>query len=444
MADACFTARASTREHVRSSIAKLTLLTNASGQYNHDHATTFIAGIHRILRETYNPGDPGNGMDKLCVASNAIARIKSTTVATAKTVLDEAKRLATAATAASSSGTTIAPAITTRSDAQDEADRLNLIHQAVIGAKEGAAEAISMKVGTDVTDSVLKSADGDDFRSIDDYQLEDVIAAVLQGADRPNTADVLTQLLAIIQFTFDFRKKVSANMELLRSKAGRLQSYGIKLDDTQLAIVLLANIDVAAGDDWGREFRPALQTIRRRFPYNHVHDTASIAAMLTELAGADGVRKLHDAPAPLGTAHAVSDHVSLLSQLLQQQTVESDTDASEYASAVQHDSDSSANTPRKESRRGRGAHGDRHPNHRRQDRRERSRSRHHPPNPCLHCKKFARRKPHPNIPGDRCFWNKKFKGYRAKWICDEMEITYTPRHKFTADMGGYPSESEGD
>ena len=194
-----------------------------------------------------------------------------------------------------------------------------------------------MKVGTDVTDSVLKSADGDDFRSIDDYQLEDVIAAVLQGADHPNTADVLTQLLAIIQFTFDFRKKVSANMELLRSKAGRLQSYGIKLDDTQLAIVLLANIDVAAGDDWGREFRPALQTICRRFPYNHVHDTASIAAMLTELAGADGVRKLHDAPAPLGTAHAVSDHVSLLSQLLQQQTVESDTDASEYASAVQHD-----------------------------------------------------------------------------------------------------------
>ena len=52
--------------------------------------------------------------------------------------------------------------------------------------------------------------------------------------------------------------------------------------------------------------------------------------------------------------------------------------------------------------------------------------------------------PAPTIPGDRCFWNKKFKGYRAKWICDEMEITYTPRHKFTADMGGYPSESEGE
>ena len=184
MADACFTPHATTREHVRSSIAKLTLLTNASGQYNHDHATTFIAGTRRILRETCNPGDPGNGMDKLCVASNAITCIKSTMVATAKTVLDEAKQLATAATAASSSGTTIAPAITTRSDAQDEADRLNLIHQAVIGAKEGAAEAISMKVGTDVTNSILKSADGNDFFSIDDYQLKDVITAVLQAIGR--------------------------------------------------------------------------------------------------------------------------------------------------------------------------------------------------------------------------------------------------------------------
>ena len=68
----------------------------------------------------------------------------------------------------------------------------------VIGAKEGAAEAISMKVGTDVTDSVLKSADGADFHSINDYQLEDVLAVVVQGADCTNTADILMQLLAII------------------------------------------------------------------------------------------------------------------------------------------------------------------------------------------------------------------------------------------------------
>ena len=164
MADACFTARATTREHVRASIAKLALpTTEAAGQYDHEAATTFIAGVHRILRETYNPGDPGNGMDKLCVATNAIAHIKVTTVATAHSVLDEAQRIAAAATAASTSGATVAPTIDTRSDAKDEADRLNLIHQAVVGAKEGAAEAITEKFGTNVTDSVLKTADGSDF-----------------------------------------------------------------------------------------------------------------------------------------------------------------------------------------------------------------------------------------------------------------------------------------
>jgi len=186
-------------------------------------------------------------MYKLCVASNAISRIKSTMVATAKTVLNEAKRLTIAA---SMSSTSVAPAITTCFDAQDKADHLNLIHQAVIGMKEGAAEEISEKVGTDITDSILKSADGANFRSIDDYQLEAVIAAVLQGADRPNMADVLAQLLVIIQFLFDCRKKVSTNMELLHSKAGCLHSYGIKIDDMQLAIVLIANIDVAASNNW--------------------------------------------------------------------------------------------------------------------------------------------------------------------------------------------------
>lgn len=442
MADACFTARSTTREHVAASIKKLTLPTTDNGQYDHDAATTFIAGIHRVLRETYNPGDPGNGMFKLCAAANEIASIKATSVATAKSVLDDAKAIAAAASTGSS---IVPPAIDSRADAQDEADRINLINQAVIGAKEGAAEAITAKVGSDVTDAVLKNADGSDLRSIDDWLLEEVLAAVVQGADRPNSSDVLAQLLHVIQFEFDFRKKVSANMELLRAKAGRMTAYGITVDDSQLALVLLANIDIASSHDWGREFRPTLQTIRRRFTYNHAHNATTVAAMLKELAGADGVRKLNDAPAPTGTANAVSNQVSLLTQLLQQQHDASDTEHTEAASAVQTDSDSS--TKHNNRHRDRGRDNDR--NNRRGGRRggqrgtPRSNSR-HPPNPCQHCKKFARRKPHPKTPEDRCFWNKRYKGYRGKWICDEMEIAYVPRHKFAADMGGYPSESDGD
>ena len=50
-------------------------------------------------------------------------------------------------------------------------------------------------------------------------------------------------------------------MELLRAKVARIHSYGITVDDTQLAIILLANIELAASEDYGRKFRPAIQAI---------------------------------------------------------------------------------------------------------------------------------------------------------------------------------------
>ena len=34
-------------------------------------------------------------------------------------------------------------------------------------------------------------------------------------------------------------------------------------------------------------------------------------------------------------------------------------------------------------------------------------------------------------------WNKKYKGYRFKSICDELEVDFKPRHKFSSKMGGY-------
>ena len=66
-------------------------------------------------------------------------------------------------------------------------------------------------------------------------------------------------------------------------------------------------------------------------------------------------------------------------------------------------------------------------------------------NTCPHCKKIQCRKPH-RINPDKCMWNKKYKGYRFKSICNEPKVTFKQHHSFTADMGGYAktkdSESE--
>ena len=34
-------------------------------------------------------------------------------------------------------------------------------------------------------------------------------------------------------------------------------------------------------------------------------------------------------------------------------------------------------------------------------------------------------------------WNKKYKGYRFKLICNELKVDFKPRHKFPVDLGGY-------
>ena len=62
-------------------------------------------------------------------------------------------------------------------------------------------------------------------------------------------------------------------------------------------------------------------------------------------------------------------------------------------------------------------------------------------NTCPHCKKYHRKKPHCVEP-DKCMWNKKYKGYRFKSICDQLEVDFKPRIKFSADLGGYAEKDD--
>jgi hypothetical protein len=82
---------------------------------------------------------------------------------------------------------------------------LNVINQSVISAKEGVVKAVSKMVGSNITDAILRTADGgSDHKSIDDFTLYEVMKVVIDGADRPSTNDVLGQLLEVINQTFDF------------------------------------------------------------------------------------------------------------------------------------------------------------------------------------------------------------------------------------------------
>ncbi len=116
-------------------------------------------------------------------------------------------------------GKTVLPIITTQAETQEEANQLNVINQSVIGAKEGAVEAITKLVSSNITNAILHTANGSNHKSIDNFMLFNVMQVAIDGAGRLLTNDMLEQLLEVIDHTFDFCKKISINMELLQSNA---------------------------------------------------------------------------------------------------------------------------------------------------------------------------------------------------------------------------------
>ena len=165
MAEAAYTARVTTKDHVAAEVTKLHLSTT-NGQFTHDAASQFVLGLNRVLQGTFNPSS-GQGMSKLLRSStdptnpSAISAIKTTDFATITTILKASVREARENQRTSATPDVhIPPAIEGRADAIDAADRENILNQLVIGAKEGITDAVNTKVDTRVTNSVLRTADG--------------------------------------------------------------------------------------------------------------------------------------------------------------------------------------------------------------------------------------------------------------------------------------------
>jgi hypothetical protein len=216
MAEACYSARATTKQQVLDSINTLTLQTNEHGQNTHDAILLLQKGIQRILVSQLNPSDPGKGMVKLLGnGDNILTQVQSTDAITAGLVIKLAKKRAD--DLSTTTGKTILPTFTAQMEAQEEANRLNVINQSVNGAKEGVVEAVSKLVDSDITNTILQTADGSNYKSINDFMLDKVMKVAIHGADQPSTKDMLEQLIEVINHPFYFCKKVSVNMELMQS-----------------------------------------------------------------------------------------------------------------------------------------------------------------------------------------------------------------------------------
>ncbi len=166
--------------------------------------------------------------------------------------------------------------------------------------------------------------------------------------------------------------------------------------------------------------------ICKKYTYNHVHDATLLQTIPTELAGADRVRALKDAPAPnAGTAHSVANSVTFLNSSIM--NINSDSDYTESAYGASSDSVSYKERRKSHERKNKKAKKSKSCG---KKKKEKDKDNEPTKNTCPHCKKYHRKKSH-HVEPDKCMWNKKYKGYHFKLICNELEVYFKPRIKFT-------------
>ena len=164
---------------------------------------------------------------------------------------------------------------------------------------------------------------------------------------------------------------------------------------------------------------------------------------MTEFAKADSVRTLKDALVPgTATANSVADTIEQLktmtSDILHDPYDEYDNDdtVSDYNTAYSATTDDSS-TDTKSHNTQRSCKGCKA---KEVDDSTKTKEKKRKKSDCPHCKKFNQCRPQPNVPKDKCLWNKKNKGWRPRTVCDKLEVEFKPRSKFTAKLGGYPED----
>ena len=111
-----------------------------------------------------------------------------------------------------------------------------------MGTKEGIIKVLKRLVGSDILDTVTKTANTNSDKSINDYTLHKVFQLAFDNAVHPAVDDVLEMVTEMYQYTFNFRKQINHNIAQLKAMTTRLKPFGINPAKPKLTLILLANI----------------------------------------------------------------------------------------------------------------------------------------------------------------------------------------------------------
>ena len=122
-----------------------------------------------------------------------------------------------------------------------------------IGVKEAIAAAITLIVRAQIINPILRTTYGSDFRTVDEYELYQLLMAVKGGYERPSTTAIIHMMVNVMATTFDWGKSAATNLKQLLTSIAKAATYGVRLHNYMKGLVITANVAHAAQQTWGSE-----------------------------------------------------------------------------------------------------------------------------------------------------------------------------------------------
>ena len=259
---ALFRVRSDSQARLKSQMQQISIHKNDIGSYKYKSAVTLIKQINRVLKHQLFE-ESSDGMVGLGSATPNTLTGYQSNVAIKKS--DVKKQSIAEAEAASSKDNIVAPKVTMNADAQDEADRQNTARLAAIGIKWFIVAAITSIVGAQITNPILCTTDGLDFRTVDEYDLHQLLSAVKGGAERPSATAIRQMVVDVMATSFDWRESAATNLEQLLTAIAKAATYGVRFHNYMKGLVITANVAHAEQQPWRSKLAEAQRKIKAKY-----------------------------------------------------------------------------------------------------------------------------------------------------------------------------------
>ena len=142
-------------------------------------------------------------------------------------------------------------------------------------------------VGPKITNPILRTTYGSDFRTVDEYALHQLLSAVMGGAKQPSVMTSRQMMVDVMATTFDWRESAATNLKKLSIEIVKAATYGIRFHNDMKGLVITANVAYASQQTLGSKLAEAQIKIKAKYLYNKVHDADSNVDMMKYLAAED-------------------------------------------------------------------------------------------------------------------------------------------------------------